>query len=258
MSNHTRNVPKSRANGDGLRTVGIVQARMGSTRLPGKVLKDLGGKPMLQRVLTRLSRAETLHDVVVATSDEQQDDVLADWCATQGWTCFRGSEADVLDRYYGAARQAGAEVVVRVTADCPLIEPTIVDRVVLLLQANSELVYTSNIIPTRTYPRGLDAEAFSFGALDEAWHEAKDEAHREHVTPFIWTQATRFPQDVVTAEHDASALRWTVDTPEDLAFAQRIYEHFGHDRFSWHEVLQVIEARPELASINAHVQQKKL
>src|SRR5262249_12160461 len=170
-----------------MRTVAIVQARMGSSRLPGKVLQDLGGEPMLARVLSRLGRSRTLDEVVVATTTEPADDILERFCQERGRPCFRGSEHDVLDRYYKAATAERAAVVVRITSDCPLIEPAIVDRVVAEFQERQPGIdYASNVLPRRTYPRGLDTEVMSFAALDRAWHEDHVPASREHVTPYIY------------------------------------------------------------------------
>nr|NIN65969.1 acylneuraminate cytidylyltransferase [Anaerolineae bacterium]NIN96152.1 acylneuraminate cytidylyltransferase [Anaerolineae bacterium] len=162
-------------------TVAIVQARVGSTRLPGKVLKDLVGLPLLARVVRRTARASRPDEVVVAIPEASTDDSLARLCHAYGWPCFRGSEDDVLDRYYRAATEYGAESVVRITSDCPLVDPGIVDQVVdLFLQG--EWDYVSNTLAPRTYPRGLDVEVFTFDALRLAWKEDSNPAWREHVT----------------------------------------------------------------------------
>lgn len=242
-----------------MKVVAIVQARTGSTRLPRKVLADLAGAPMLQRVLTRLGRCRLLDEVVVATTDQPGDDVLAELCQQRGWPFHRGSEQDVLDRYYQTASAHHAEVVVRITSDCPLIEPTVVDRVVdEFLQRQPRVSYASNVIPNRTYPRGLDTEVFSFAALERAWREDTQEAFREHVTPYLYNNPELFSVHCVEHEEDLSHLRWTVDTPEDMELVRRIYEALGGDGFSWDEVRALLDRHPQWSEINRHVEQKKV
>ena len=240
-----------------MRVVAIIQARMSSTRLPDKVLLDLAGEPMLARCLNRTSHAQTLDEVVVATTVQPADEAIVHLCAERGWPCFRGSEEDVLDRYYRAAVTHQADVVVRITSDCPLIEPEIVDRVVQeFLDLQPGVDYACNVLPRRTFPRGLDTEVMRFDVLEQACREDDNPAWREHVTPYIQRNPDLFRIHGVMNEVDYSHMRWTVDTPEDLAFVRRIYEHFGHDRFSWREVLAVLEEHPEWLKINQHIQQK--
>lgn len=240
-----------------MKIVAIIQARMGSTRLPGKILLDLAGEPMLARDMHRLSRAQTLDEVVVATTIKSTDDAIVALCQKRNWPCFRGSEADVLDRYYRAAQEYQADVVVRVTSDCPLIEPEVVDRVVReFLERQPEIDYASNTAPERTFPRGLDTEVMSFEALARAWREDKNPAWREHVTPYIRRHPELFETYGVINDEDLSYMRWTVDTPEDLALVRRIYEHFGHDQFSWREVRAVLAQHPAWLEINREVHQK--
>lgn len=237
--------------------VAIIQARMGSSRLPGKVLLDLAGEPMLARVVRRVQRAGTIDAVVIATTTEPADDVLADLCAARGWPCFRGSQDDVLDRYYRAAQEFQADVVVRITSDCPLIEPEVIDRVVREYLARRPTVdYACNFLPRHTYPRGLDVEVFSLGTLERLWREDRNPAWREHVTEFLCQHPERFAIHGVLNDRDLSAMRWTVDTPEDLELVRLISNAFGHDRFSWREVLALLEAHPEWLELNRHVQQK--
>jgi spore coat polysaccharide biosynthesis protein SpsF len=243
----------------GPRIVGIVQARLGSTRLPGKVLEDLAGEPMLVRVLQRLSRAETLSASLVATTTQRADVAIVELCLRRGWACFRGSEDDVLDRYYRAAREQNAEIVVRVTSDCPLIEPRVVDEVVrAFLEREGQVDYASTTWPRRTYPRGLDAEVISFAALERAWREDRNPAWREHVTPYVYRNPEKFRICSLESDVDYSQMRWTVDTAEDLELVRRIYGHFGHDRFDWREVLRLLEAHPDWLELNRHVQQKSV
>ena len=240
-----------------MKTVAIVQARMGSTRLPGKVLQDLAGEPILARVVNRTCRAKTLQEVVIATTTNTVDDVIVKLCEARGWSWFRGSEEDVLDRYYHAAKKYQADFIVRITSDCPLIDPEVIDHVVQeFLERQPEVDYASNTWPRRTFPRGLDTEVMRMDVLERAWREDRNPAWREHVTPYIYRNPDRFRIHNVVSPVDYSAMRWTVDTQEDLAFVRKIYDYFGHDRFSWREVLKVLEEHPEWVEINRYVQQK--
>lgn len=241
-----------------MRVVAIVQARMGSSRLPGKVLLDLAGRPMLARVVTRTARAVRVDEVVVATSVEPRDQPIAEACARFGWRCFRGSEQDVLDRYYQAAVWAGADVVVRITSDCPFIDPAIVDRALEIFGNGRGLDYVSNTLPPRTFPRGLDVEVLSRDALAVAWREDTNPAWREHVTPFIYRHPNRFTLQALRHVEDLSRLRWTVDTVEDLALVRHLYDHFGSDTFDWTDVLAVVRAHPEWSALNQHVLQREV
>ena len=226
---------------------------MGSTRLPGKVLRPLASEPMLARVVDRAALAETLDAVWVATSDAPADDALAALAAARGWPVTRGSEHDVLARYADAAEDARADRVVRLTADCPLIDPAVIDAVV---RALGEGDYASNVVPDRTFPHGLDVEAFTADALAAAAAEAGDPAEREHVTPFLWRRPDRFAQSTVRADGDYSGHRWTVDQPEDLALVERVYDAMGNRPFGWRQVLDLFDDHPEWREINAHVRQK--
>jgi spore coat polysaccharide biosynthesis protein SpsF len=240
-----------------LSTVAIIQARMGSTRLPGKVLMNLAGEPMLARCVNRVVRAVSVDGVVVATTIESSDDPVEDLCRSRGWNFFRGSQGDVLDRYYRAAAMFGADTVVRITSDCPLIEPEIIDLVSAAYQSALPAVdYASNTLTHRTFPRGLDTEVFSLAALRAAWTQDSNLGWREHVTPFIYRNPEQFRTLNVTCETDWSGLRWTVDTVEDLEFVRRVYDEFGHDRFTWREVLVLLDRQPELVGINSRVGQK--
>lgn len=237
----------------------IIQARMGSTRLPGKVMLDLLGAPMLQRQLERLLRCRRVHNIVVATSTLAVDDAIADFVDAQpNVGLYRGSEADVLSRYYEAAQMIRADVIVRITADCPLIDPEVVDRCIgVYLDDAREIHYASNC-HERTYPRGLDTEVFSRQALEEAHHNAMSASEREHVTPYIWRQPERFPMRHVTDEQDHSDLRWTVDTPEDFELVRRIYQALYPTKpaFVYQDVLDLLAEHPEWKSLNRHVPQK--
>lgn len=240
-----------------MRIIAIIQARLGSTRLPGKVLLDLAGEPMLARVVNRVHRATKVHDIVVATTTKAEDAALIEMCTLRHWRSFRGSEDDVLDRYYQAAVQHRADVVIRITSDCPLVDPEIVDRVVQeFLDLQPEVDYACNVLPQRTFPRGLDTEVMRFDVLERAWREDLNLAWREHVTSYISRNSELFQIHGILNERDYSHMRWTVDTPEDLAFVRRIYDYFGHDRFSWREVLSVLEQNLQWLELNRSVKQK--
>jgi spore coat polysaccharide biosynthesis protein SpsF len=229
---------------------------MGSTRLPGKVLMDLAGEPMLARVVSRVQRASTITEVVVATTTEGADDAIASLCVSRGWPCFRGSQDDVLDRYYRAAMAFGADVVVRITSDCPLIDPQVVDQVTQTFLDRQPGLDCA--VAGHSFPRGLNTEVLRFDALERAWREDTNPAWREHVTPYVYRHPDRFTVLRITNERDLSHLRWTVDTREDLTLVRRIYECLGHDRFSWREVLAMLEKHPDWCEINSHVKQKQV
>lgn len=229
----------------------IVQARMGATRLPGKVLLTAAGKPLLLHMLERLRQARRLEQIIVATTTNPADDVIVKVAAAAGFLVYRGSEQDVLDRYYQAARQFGVDPIVRVTADCPLIDPEIVDAVIELFQ-REHLDHAGNGLPP-TYPDGLDAEAFSFAALEQAWREAKLPSEREHVSSFIWNQPQRFRSGNVANDVDYSHLRWTLDYPEDYELLKRLIEALAPNgepvRFPG--ILRYLEQHPTLSQLNA-------
>ena len=241
------------------RVVAIVQARMGSTRLPGKVLLDIAGRPMLTRVMQRLELASRLDARVVATSHLPQDDPIAELCQREGLRCFRGEPHDLLDRYYRAALEQQAAIVVRVTADCPLIDPGLVDQAVQAFQqADPPVDFAANRLPRRrTYPIGLDTEVCSMAALEQAWRQAAEPHQREHVMPFFYENPARFRTLLLNHEEDLGDLRWTVDTPEDLAFVREVYRRMApRTEFGWLEVLNLIRQDPDLAAINSHVEHR--
>ena len=240
-----------------MKTVVIIQARMGSTRLPGKVLKDIGGQTMLARVVRRTQRAKTLDEVLVATSIDATDEPVVTECNKLEVPVFRGAEDDVLDRYYHAAQAHRAQTIVRVTSDCPLIDPGVIDKVVnAFLKAEPD--YASNIIE-RTYPRGLDTEVVSLPALKRAWQHATEHYQRIHVMPYFYQNADLFHLLSVVNDEDFSAYRWTVDTPEDLSFIRKVYERLGNDSdIAWTDVLALLAREPALAELNIAIRQKAL
>lgn len=240
-----------------MRVVALVQARMGSTRLPGKVLMDLAGEPMLMRVVNRVRGAKNIDQVVVATTENQVDDPIEKLCREHNWSTYRGSENDVLDRFYKAAKLYQADTIVRITSDCPLIAPKVIDQVVEVFKNRQPRIdYASNIIGKRTFPRGLDTEVISFRALERAWTEDKNPDWREHVTPYIRRHPEKFSRKGVFHKEDLAAMRWTVDTRDDLSFVRKIFEEFDHDQFSWQEVMTLLENHPEWLDINRDIQQK--
>ena len=231
----------------------IIQARLSSSRLPQKVLLDLFGKSLLGHIIDRVKSSRLVDQVIVATTTSASDDPLVDHL-DKNRLCpvFRGSENDVLDRFYQCARVHAPEVIVRITADDPLKDPEIIDRAITLLQGNPALDYCSNTLKP-TFPEGLDVEVFRFRALERAHREATLESEHEHVTPYIWKHPERFTTLNFENNEDLSHWRWTVDKPEDFAFMQAIYRHFyrGNSYFSFREVIEYLRSRPELVAINS-------
>ena len=252
---------------------------MSSSRLPGKILADIAGQPMLQRVFIRTSRAASVSQTLFATTTDPSDDPVAEYCDFSGIPFTRGSQFDVLDRYYQGAKQAKADVVVRITADCPVIDPELIDEVVktLLETGDWRFDFVCNRLPPpyhRTYPIGLDIEACTFKVLEQAWKKAKEPQHREHVMPYFYEgvelsvvsrqlsegiSPRGFRIALLNHTTDFGDYRWTVDTPEDLEFMRQVYSHFdGRDDFTWKEVLELVHNEPELMKINSGVQHKTL
>lgn len=242
-----------------MRRAAIIQARMGSTRLPGKVLMPLGGTTVLGCVIERV-RSAALDDVVVATSRLPDDDRVADFAAASGARVWRGDERDVLGRFQGAAADVDAEIVVRVTADCPLIDGALIAQMLGDFDHGDPADYLSNTL-TRTYPRGLDAEIFTRAALDRAAAEARLPYEREHVTPYLYRHPEIFRLVAYTdpSGADRSSMRWTLDTPEDYAFLRAVFDRLAVQAaaVSTGAVLEILEREPALTSINAAVRQKE-
>lgn len=236
--------------------VAVVQARMGSTRLPGKVLMDVAGVPMLGRVVERVRRASRVDDVVVATTTADRDDAVVRYCEAEDVPVHRGSEDDVLDRYHQVAQSVDADAVTRIAADCPLHDPAVIDRVAAVYDGGDHDYVSNTLEPS--YPVGLAAEVLSAAALETAWREAEAPDEREHVTPFIRRRPDRFRLASVVHDEDLSHHRWTVDEPADLELVRRVYDALGDGPFGMEEVLALLEERPELAAINAHVEQRKV
>jgi spore coat polysaccharide biosynthesis protein SpsF len=259
-----------------LRVVAIIQGRMSSSRLPGKILADIAGRPMLAHVYMRSSRAASVTGTIFATTTDASDDPVAEYCDFSGIPFRRGSLYDVLDRYYQTAQAAEADVVVRITADCPVIDPVLIDDVVRMV-TDDRVDFAANRLPPpwgRTYPIGLDVEACNFTALAKAWKEAGEPQQREHVMPYFYEgvqlntvnrrlQTGTSPRgfNIALLHHttDFGDYRWTVDTAEDLEFIRQVYSRFdGCDDFSWKDVLELVHNEPDLMKINAGVQHKTL
>lgn len=240
-----------------MKTTMIVQARMGSSRLPGKVLELIQGRTMLARVCDRASRATLVDELLVATGNTAQDDPVAEECRRLGVACFRGSEDDVLDRFHYAAQWRDAELVVRITADCPLIDAALIDEVVAAMFVHRP-DYASNTL-RRTYPRGLDVEVMTAAALARAWRDARQPYERTHVTPYFYRNPQLFQLYSVTGEEEMGHWRWTVDTREDLALVRAVYRRLGDaEVFSWQDVCRTLAREPSLADLNRHIPQKQL
>jgi spore coat polysaccharide biosynthesis protein SpsF len=235
----------------------VVQARTGSTRLPGKVLLPLAGEPLLLRMLERVKAARTPFTIVVATTTAPEDDAVRDLCAANGIRCYSGHPTDLLDRHYNAALSVGADAVAKVPSDCPLIDPAVIDTVLGYAAAHpADFDFVSNLHPP-TYPDGNDVEIMPMKVLETAWKEARKDYEREHTTPFIWEQQERFRIGNVvwaTGLDYSMSHRWTIDYAEDYTFLQRVYDRlWTPDRpvFSMQDILALLEREPEIALINA-------
>jgi spore coat polysaccharide biosynthesis protein SpsF len=237
-------------------TAVIIQARMTSSRLPGKVLRPILGRPMLSFQIERLRRARGFDRIVLATTTNHSDDVIAEFCRVEGLDCFRGSEHDVLARYYEAAAQIAAAAIVRVTADCPLLDPDVVEEVIARFRGVDGCDYASNMLEL-TFPYGMAVEVMSFRALSDAHRHARDPDEREHVTPYIYRRPAQFCTASVEMSPNRSDHRWTVDTLEDFALVTHILEtlHPVNPDFRMADVIALLEARPDWREINRHVSQ---
>jgi spore coat polysaccharide biosynthesis protein SpsF len=240
--------------------IAIVQARLSSTRLKGKVLKPILGRPLLWYVVSRLQRAAKVHKVLVATSIDASDDALAEWCAQEGIGCYRGNLDDVLERFASAADQELGNIIVRICGDCPLIDPAIVDKAIEEFCTPLGVYdYMSNTLE-RTYPRGMDVEVFSIEALNIAAHKAQLQPEREHVTPYLYLHPERFRLGAFKQDIDQSHLRLTVDTERDLQLITLLLEELlpRNPHFDLQDIIECLQKHPDWQKINAEVQQKEL
>lgn len=229
--------------------VAIVQARIGSSRLPQKVLEDIEGQTMLERVVNRVRESEKLDLVAVATTYKEGDNAIDDICTEHGWSCFRGREDDVLDRYYRSACLFGADIIVRITSDCPLIDPRLIDKVVeKFLSLYPNIDYVSEGLINRMFPRGLDTEVISFEALQSEWQSSTK--WREHVTLNLRKNIERYRWAEICSDKNYSNMRWCVDTADDLEFVRKVYRHFGDRMFYWEDVVRLLEEHPDWVIID--------
>lgn len=239
--------------------IAVIQARLGSSRLPGKVLKEILGKPMLELMVDRLKQSRTIDKIIIATTDRPEDKKIVDFGKKIGIDVFRGSENDVLDRYFQAVKNLGAETIVRITGDCPLMDPEILDSVVGFYQKNKkEFDYASNVRPP-TFPDGMDVEVFSFEALEKVWHLAKLPSEREHVTAYIANHPEIFRIGNISSKKDLSDIRLTVDNEEDFILIKEIFQLLYKDNknFNLKDILNLFESRPELLLINRHIERNE-
>lgn len=232
----------------------IIQARCGSIRFPNKVFANINGQPLLWHVVDRLRYAKMIDNIIIATTDNDIDDAIEDWCEKEGILCYRGSENDVLNRYYCASKAYPSEVVVRVTADDPFKEPAVIDKVIgKLISENLNLV-TNNYPPS--FPEGLDCEAFTFETLEKMEREAKDEVEREHVTQYVYRHPDKFKIGNIVSPKKLSEYRWTIDTKEDYEMVKAIYrkrESGASCILLMDEIIDILNKHPEIADINSKV-----
>jgi len=238
----------------------IIQARTGSSRLPKKVIKKICDKTVLSHVLERIKQSRFIDDIIVATTTHSRDDVIEHEAKNNNVLIFRGSENDVLARYYYAAKENNSDIILRITSDCPLIDPNVADIIIEFYLKNEFDVVTNagNDISNRTYPRGLDVEVFAFKKLEEAFLNAKEKYQREHVTPYIYEKTSKVYY--YCNKVDYSNYRWTLDTKEDLHLITKIYDNFykGRHDFYFDDIIEFIKQNPQYANINSHIEQKKI
>jgi spore coat polysaccharide biosynthesis protein SpsF (cytidylyltransferase family) len=237
----------------------LIQARMTSTRLPGKILADVNGRPMLARMFERVKAAGNIDKIMLVTSTDSSDDPVVELCRREGILCYRGSLDDVLDRYYQAARFIKADVIVRLTGDCPLIDPTVIDLMVDVYH-DKHCDYAANSAPPPgTFPDGMDVEVFSFQAIEKAWCEANKPSHREHVTFYLWQNPHLFSLFRYDLNEDLSSIRLTVDYPEDMDIIREIYNRL-YERdplFTMKDILDLLQAAPEIRERNKDIERNK-
>jgi spore coat polysaccharide biosynthesis protein SpsF len=239
-----------------MKTVAIIQARMGSTRLPGKALMPIGNATMLARVVERTRRAQRLDSVVVATTLNPADDAIVDECQAINVAVCRGDENDVLDRYYRTAVAHNCDAVVRITSDCPLIDPGLIDKHVdRLMHRWREVDFVTNMM-RQTFPLGLAVEAMPIDVLERMDRMSTTAFLREHVTTLAYEQPELFSIEHVLHDVNLSGMRWTVDTPGDIEFVRRVFECFENDRFTWGDILTTLDRHPELSTANRSVNQR--
>jgi len=242
------------------KTAAIIQARMGSTRLPGKVMKDLKGKPVLWHVIERVKQAENIDQIIIATTTHERDEIIFEKVKEWGVRAYQGSEEDVLARYYKSANKYDVDTVVRITSDCPLIDPHVIDEIVEYYNENDYTLVTNagSDLNNRTYPRGLDTEVFSFEVLEKSYNKAEEKYQREHVTPYIYEKY----DDIYYYKNneDLSNYRLTLDTKEDFELIKILYDKLyqGKHDFYLNKTIEVLNKNKELLKINQNIKQKEL
>lgn len=231
-----------------MKPVAIIQVRMGSTRLPGKVLKKLNGISVLECLCDQLNYSRLLNDKIIATTSNSEDDVIVNFCESKGIKCFRGSVNDVLDRYHKCAKKFSINTIIRITSDCPLMDPQVVDDVIDFYLKNS-YDYVNNFYK-RTYPYGNDVEIFSLKVLEKVWEKATKPSEREHVTPYIYNNPDEFSLGWIENKENLSEFHWTVDRKEDLIFVQKIFKKISKRPILMKDIIDVIKDDPSLLEIN--------
>lgn len=231
--------------------LGIIQARMGSARLPGKMMSLIGGKTLIRHCIDQVKQSTTINKVLVATTEGPEDDTLAEFVMKTGCDVFRGSSKDVLDRFYKAAKSHKADVVVRICGDCPFIDPEIIDKTVqYFLDAGGRYDYVSNVHPP-SFPDGYDVEVFTFNVLEHVWMTANLTSQREHVTTTIWEYPDTYRVGVLSNEDDLSKFRVVVDEPEDLEMLSLLYSKLGSRSLTLNNVIELLQASPDIREINS-------
>lgn len=238
-----------------MKIVTVIQARMSSTRLPGKIMLPILGKPLLLRMIERVQQAKLIGKLVIATSTAADDDEVETFCNDNNLICFRGHLTDLLDRHYQVSKTYSADAVVKIPSDCPLIDPHIIDKVIQHYIQNEDLDFVSNLHPA-TYPDGNDVEIMSFDSLECAWKDSTKSYEREHTTPFIWENDDTFKAGNVVWETGldySTSHRWTIDYPEDYEFIRKVYEELlpTKPNFSLNDILLLLKQKPEIAEINS-------
>ncbi|HIB54796.1 MAG TPA: hypothetical protein EYO39_08330 [Nitrospirales bacterium] len=235
--------------------VAIIQARLGSSRLPGKVLKEVQGRPLLSYMLERVAQSAYIGQIVVAITNRSQDDPIVDCCHKEGIAVFRGDEDDALDRYYQCASSFHADTIVRLTADCPLMDPKVIDAVVAEYISGNYDYVANTIPPNATFPDGMDVEVFSFAALERAWREARKPSEREHVTFYFWKNTDCFKTHRYDLEESLSHYRLTVDYPEDFEVVSKILSELypRNANFTMQDIISFLMRHPEIQKNNASI-----
>lgn len=233
--------------------VAIIQARLGSTRLPKKVFADLAGKPLIWHVINRLKYSDRINNIVLATTNSSKDDELANWAIKENVNLFRGSENNVLERFYFAAKHYSADIIVRITADDPFKDPAIIDKVIdKLLEDNLDFAYNNN---PPTFPEGLDTEVFTYNAIEKAYFHSNDDYEKEHVTQYFYRNSELFKQSNFENVNNISNLRWTIDTELDYEMTKQVYNFLYKNGsiFQTNDILKLLDEKPEISQINIDV-----